>query len=255
MIVVGAGRVGQALQGLAASVGRSMTLVGRTEGWDALEGPAGVPVLVAVRNDDLPEVIGRTPPARREDLVFVQNGAFRELLAEQGVADTTRALLYFMVRTRGGPLVPGLTNWCSGRHGEVVAAFFRALGLDAKNVDWARFSYYELEKLLWLACHGLLCERHDATVGTVAADHRPELAALCAELLPVGEAAWGVEAPIEYVVDRLAAYSATIPEYRASVKEWRYRNGWLRTTAASHGVATPLHEALLHHTGHLPRDE
>ncbi len=250
MIVVGAGRVGAALKERSEAVGHPVQLVSRDQGWDALDGPQGDPVLLAVRNDDLVDVVARIPSHRRSDLVFLQNGAIRDLLRDLSLARATRGLLYFMVARRGDPITPGTTNWFCGPHGLVVARWLGGMGLKADDVDWARFSYYELEKLLWLACHGPLCEAHDATVGQIATTHRADLDALAAELTRVGRAALGVEAPVAYLQQRLVDYSLTIPTYRASVKEWPWRNGWLRDRARQHGVDTPLHDAWLEKTGH-----
>ncbi|MBX2797827.1 MAG: hypothetical protein KTR31_09170 [Myxococcales bacterium] len=252
MIVVGRGRIGSALARRGAAVGTPVTGIGRDDGWEALDAAAGDPVLVAVRNDDLAAVVERTPTHRRPDLVFLQNGAIRELLADLSVASCTRGLLYFLASDRTSPVVEGMDSWFCGPHAQAVAAWLARAGLAAQAVDWARFSYYELEKLLWLACHGLLCEAHQATVGEVAAQHKRELHALVEELVEVGQITWGVSAPVPYMVDRMVQYSALIPDYRASVKEWSTRNGWLRDRARHFGLAIPRHEALLRATGHHP---
>ncbi|HHO49960.1 MAG TPA: hypothetical protein ENK18_03590 [Deltaproteobacteria bacterium] len=253
MIVVGAGRVGTALQRQAQGSGLELTLIDRHRGWEALDAPQGDPVLLAVRNDDLTEVIGRIPSHRRSDLVFLQNGAIRELLAEHALAGSTRGLLYLMVSSRTAPLVSGGTSWLCGPHALAVVRLLGALSVPAEAVDWARFSYYELEKLLWLAAHGLLCEALDATVDRIAAAHVDALTQLVVELAAVGRAAWGVQPDPAFLVQRMLDYSASIPGYRASVKEWPWRNGWLVAAAQRYGVATPHHTALLVQTGHLPR--
>lgn len=250
MIVVGAGRVGGALRERGAAAGVPVTLVDRTNGWDAVES-GSEPILLAVRNDDLPEVIRRTPESRRADLVFLQNGAIRPLLAAHGADRATRGLLYFMVKARGAPLVPGRTSWLCGPHAEAVTSFFTTIGVGAEAVDWARFSYYELEKLVWLAAHGPLCTAFDATVGEVATTHRASLTELVSELWAVGSPQFGVEAPVDYVVEQLVDYSGSIPDYRASVKEWPYRNGWFHAAATEAGVTMPIHDALLQAQGHL----
>ena len=254
MVIIGAGRIGQALAARAEARDVEVALVSRDEGWDALAAPPGDPVLLAVRNADLGAVIEHVPEARRDDLVFLQNGAIRELIASFGLGKGTRGLLYFAVAGRvsdgGGDIVEGFTCPFHGPHGPAVARWLGQLGLAARDVDWARFSYYELEKLLWLACHGVLCEKHGVTVGELVAGHRDELHALVAELLLVGRAALGVDVPADYVVDRLVRYSETIPTWSASVKEWDWRNGWLVDRAREHGIATPLHDALLQSLGH-----
>jgi ketopantoate reductase len=255
VVVIGAGRVGLALKRRSEARGTEpVVLVDRDRGDDALRGAQGDPILVAVRNDDLPDVIARVPTYRREDLVFIQNGAIRDQLRAHSLASATRGLLYFAVASREAEVVPGLVSPFCGPHALAMARFLSSLGLEAHAMDWGRFSYYELEKLLWLATHGLLCQAHRCTVGELVARHREELRALVAELCVVGRAAWGVDADPDYVTDRLVAYSETIPTWPAAVKEWRYRNGWLRSEARRLKVPTPLHDAWIDRLQVAPED-
>lgn len=46
---------------------------------------------VCTRNDDLEDVISRTPASRREDLVFLQNSVLGPLLEKHGLAKNTQA--------------------------------------------------------------------------------------------------------------------------------------------------------------------
>ncbi len=245
MIVIGAGRVGTALQARSTAIGLSCALVSRDEGWDALEGPQGDPIVLAVRNDDLLDVAARVPRHRRSDLVFVQNGAIREHLRANAMQRATRGLIYFAVSKLGDPISPGGTSWFSGDHGLAMARWFGAMGLQAEAVDWGRFSFYELQKMCWIATFGPLCDRYETTVGDIAANHRPELDALVAELAATGRVALGVDVPLEYLVESLCDYSRTIPDYRASTKEWRWRNGWFVDTATRFGQRIPVQRQLL----------
>lgn len=245
MVVVGAGRIGQALKRRSEAASVPCALVDRTSGREALDAPAGEPVVLAVRTDDLAEVVATVPVHRREDLVLVQNGAIRELVEQLGLARATRGVLYLLVSRRGGPVEAARTSWFCGPHAAAVTRWFEVMGLPAQAVQWPRFTVAELEKLLWLAVNGPLCEAHDATVGQIARDHRPEHDALVRELARVGRAAWGVEPDADWLVGRLVAWSEAIPQYRASVKELPWRNGWLREQARRHGIPTPLHDALV----------
>lgn len=253
MIVIGAGRVGTALAARAPEHGLSCTLIDRESGWDALSGPQGDPIVVAVRNPDLADVVRATPQHRRDDLVFLQNGMIRETLAELGVARATRGLLYFAVPSRGAPVQPGRTSWFSGPHGLAVARWLGTMGLVSRDVDWARFSFYELEKVSWLVAHGLLCTVHDCTVGEVAERHADTLLALARELGVIGRCAHGVDVDPEYLRDKLVDYSRSVPEWRASVKAWDWRDGWFQRQAARHGVETPVHRELLRAAGFSDR--
>jgi len=252
MIVIGAGRVGTALARRAEERGLPCALVRRDAGWEALEGRPGTPILVATRNDDLPEVVAQVPEHRREDLVFVQNGMVRPWLREQLLGQSTRGLLYFSVPSLGAPIEIGdrPSPLCGPRSLETVG-WLVDLGIPAISVDWARFSAFELEKLIWTSAFGVLCETFDCDVGTICAERTAELRSLVRELSRVGRASMGVDLPIEWLLGRLCAYSASIPTTRASVKEWRWRNGWFVEEAARRGVATPVHLHLLEGIGKL----
>ncbi len=249
MIVIGAGRVGEALRRAAARRGLGCTLVTRTEGWSCLEQGQGEPVLVAVRNHDLEGVIKRVPEARHQDLVFLQNGLFDGLLASHGLTGCSRGLLYFAVPAWGDDVQGGQTSWFTGPHAQRVVDWLGQLEIEAAEVSPAAFARHELEKVCWLVAHGLLCAVHDIRVGQVERAHRGTLEALVQELVSVAEAARGGEFSAEEIVDGLCAYSRTIPSFRASVKEWDWRDGWFVHAALQHGVPTPTHHSLLKRAG------
>ncbi len=238
--IIGAGRIGTALANRAEATSQPVALIRRTEGWETL-GTSEGPILVAVRNGDLADVVARTPEARRGDLVFLQNGAIRQRLAELGVADADRGLIYFLVASRGGPVIGGQTSYFTGHHADAVVAWFSALGLAAAAVDRGAFAAWEWEKLVWIAAHGVLCPALDATVGEVGTVHRDALLELVTEWAPLGEAEWGVTTPPVALVDRLAVYSSEIPDYRPTLKAWGDRNGWFVDVAARHGLPADVH--------------
>jgi ketopantoate reductase len=250
MIVIGAGRIGTGLQANAEARGLAISLVERASGWEALDRPAGEPVMVAVRNEHLSEVLARVPAHRRVDLVFVQNGAVRDELAHRKMAEATRGILYVLAARRHAPPIPGGINVFSGPRAEATAAWLGTAGLPSEAVDRPAFAEFEFEKLLWLATNGPLCQEHAVPVGIVATEHRDALDALVRELAPIGRATWGVQADPDRLIERIVAYSLAIPDYAASVKEWPWRNGWLRQQARTHRIPTPLHDRLLAQIGH-----
>lgn len=246
LTIVGAGRVGGAL---AARSPTPVDLVTRHAGDDALQGPAGRPIVVATGADDLEAVLARIPARRRPDLVFVQNGMLDPWLAERGLAGNGRALLYIAVPRRGAAIEPGGTSVFTGPHADALAAWFAAMALPAVVVSRADFSAAMLEKLIWNAAFGLLCERFACPVGQVLDDHPDVFTALVRELAAVGRAALAVDLEPAPLGARLAAYSRAIPTYRGAVKDWPWRNGWFVVAAAARGVPTPTHDALLRAIG------
>ena len=229
--------------------GASCTLVTREQGWDELASDAPGPVVVAVRNDDLDAVIERLPAHRRVELVFVQNGMIRPWLLTRGLSGSTRGLLFFAVPTRGAELQPGTPSPFTGPFAPRMVEWFRVLGLESREVDPLLFASVELEKLIWNSAFGLLCQAYDLGVGAVCDEHAEVLRHLTDELRRVGRASMGVDLDQVPLVNRLVAYSRTIPSYRGAVKEWTWRNGWFVSEAARLGVDTPIHLGLLETAG------
>lgn len=226
------------------------TLVDRAHGWEALQRLAGEPVVLTVRNDDLDAVLERIPEHRREDLVFVQNGMIRDWLAERELQDATRGLLFFAVPVRGAPIEIGPANPFWGPHAARMVGWFSQVGLPAEVLDTPEFAIAELEKLLWNSCFGLLCERFDADVGTVVREHADTLRDLVLELLSISEPAFGLSLQTqdrEAMLERMRRYAQRIPDNRAAVKEWQWRNGWFVNRSEP-----PLHRQLLEATDHWP---
>jgi ketopantoate reductase len=240
--VIGAGRIGTALCERDPS---RFWLIDREHGWERLDAKAGAPILLAVRNDDLDSVLARVPTHRHADLVFVQNGMLRPWLAACGLAGATRGLLFIAVPKRGAAIEAGGESPFFGPHAQALVDAFLAVELPARCVGAEQFAEIELEKLLWNSCFGLLCDAFDRDVGTVVLEHFAELRELVAELLAIGAPALGVSLALDPLVERLAAYSRSIPTFRAALKEWRWRNGWFVELARERGVSLPNHERLL----------
>ncbi|MDP2304417.1 MAG: hypothetical protein Q8P18_00145 [Pseudomonadota bacterium] len=251
LVVVGAGRVGSAFLRAAAVAGVPTTTVGRGDS-AALSVPhPGRPILVCTRADDLAGVIAATSPENRADLVFVQNGMLRPLLAAHGLADNTQGLVYFAATSRTERVEPGAPSLFWGPHAAAIVALLAADAIPARVVpDRAEFSREIGVKLAWNIIFGLLGERHAEPVGETVRRHRQELTALAVEIAPVLARGLDTTIPVRPLVERLVAYSLSIPTFRASVKELPWRNGWVATAARTFGLATPLHDRLLRETGH-----
>lgn len=254
MFILGAGRVGTALAARSEAAGYACTLVGRGDVATTLETAIpGDPILVTVRAENLASLLDTIPARCRDDLVFLQNGAIRDLLRARWVSLSTRGILYFAVPTLGAPIEPGLDTPFCGPHAALMTRWFGVMGLPAAAVDWGRFSVYEFEKLLWLAIFGVLCEAYNTTVGDIATNHMSDVTALEADLHPIGRATQGVDTDPEWTLERMRRYALMIPNYRASVREWAWRNGWLYARSQELGIATPVHDHWLAKTGHLPK--
>lgn len=239
-LVIGAGRIGLAL---ARATG--VAVIDRFRGWYQLEEPAGTPIAVCVRNDDLGALLSAVPAARRPDLVFLQNGMLDPWLEDHGLDGNTRGLLFFAVDTRGGPAQPGGVSRFTGPHANSMVLWLESLGLRSEAVGRRAFTAVMLEKLIWNAAFGLLCQRHGVDVGGVLDHHEDELAAVARELGEVGRVALGVDLDQPTLLANLRAYASSIPRVRAGLKEWPWRGGWFTAAARSHGLPLTTHATLV----------
>lgn len=224
-IIVGKGRVGQALLDMGPS---EDVILGRGE---PIAGPEG-PIIVCTRNNDLQGVVDATPPERRDDLVFIQNGMLQPWLDAAGLGDNTQVLVFFAVAKLGDTPQDGKTDVnpegltaAYGKHAQSVADRLSNGGLSCKVLGRVAFQKAMLEKLIWIAAFMLVGAKHGGTVGDVERDHREDVTLLIKELASAGAAELGISLDAGYV-DRLTAYARTVAHFPTAVKEFEWRNGW-----------------------------
>ena len=254
-VVVGAGRVGQALERMGH--GRDMVV---KRGENVPEDSTG-PIFVCTRNDVLGSIVDATPPSRREDLVFIQNGMLAPWLESKGLSEATQVLVYFAVAKLGDPPLDGKTDTnpegltaATGKWADATAARLHSAGLSCSVLDAEEFKKPMLEKLIWICAFMLVGARHPgATVGDVEKEHREEVADLINELAGAAGKEMGVEfdAGIE---DRLCAYARSVAHFPTAVKEFEWRNGWFyeiskRALESGKEDPCPLHTAWLRELG------
>lgn len=247
LVVLGTGRIGTMVLDLARRVGVLAVGLGREDDPEPVATPhPGRPILVATRNDDLDGVFEDVHPDNRPDLVFVQNGMIRPWLAERGLLGNTQGVLYVAVPSVGAPPQPGGTTLFWGPWASALTGLFNDGGVPAREIrDEAQFLREVGIKLAWTAVFGLLGQGPGRTVGHVAWEQEREVEALIAEITPVIGRALQVALPPRQVAQQALAYARSIPDYQATLKEWRWRNGWIVEEAARQGVALPRHSALL----------
>lgn len=251
LIVVGPGRVGSAFLRAAATATVPAVSVGRADPSPITTPHPGTPILVATRADDLAGVIAATTEENRADLVFVQNGMIQPLLADHGLADNTQGVLYFAATSLTEPVQPGAPSLFWGPHAAALVGILAADRIPARVVaDRAEFAREIGVKLAWIVIFGLLGQRYDLPVGETVRRRRPQIVALGKELAPLLARALGIPIPVRPLVEDIITYSQRIPTFRATVKELRWRNGWVVDASRKFGLATPLHDRLLRETGH-----
>jgi len=254
-VIVGAGRVGQALQNMGG--GRDI-LVKRGE---TVPADSTGPIFVCTRNDVLGAIVDATPESRREDLVFIQNGMLAPWLESKGLSAATQVLVYFAVAKLGDPPLDGKTDTnpegltaATGKWAEATAARLHSAGLSCKVLDAEEFKKPMLEKLIWICAFMLVGARHPgATVGVVEKEHRGEVVQLINELAGAAAAEMGTEFD-EGIEDRLCAYARSVAHFPTAVKEFEWRNGWFyaiskRALESGKQDPCPLHTAWLTELG------
>uniref|UniRef100_I1QH01 Uncharacterized protein n=1 Tax=Oryza glaberrima TaxID=4538 RepID=I1QH01_ORYGL len=246
-VVVGGGRVGQAL--LSMGPPGADVLVGRGE---KVPEDAPGPILVCTRNDDLDAVLDATPRSRWRGTFAplpallssplrlppgsravscsallllvscsaIQNGMLDPWFESKGLVDANQVLAYFAVSKLGEPPVDGITDTnpegltaAFGNWAPAVATRLQNGGLTCKVLEKEAFQKQMLEKLIWISAFMLVGARHPgATVGAVEKEYRSEVASLIAELASAAAEERGLtfDAGIE---ERLCAYSRAVAHF------------------------------------------
>ena len=231
--IVGAGRIGLALMDMAQGNG---TLYRRG---DSLENMPEGPIALCVRNDDLADIIPYIPTIRRQDCIFVQNGMLQSWLLEQGFAFCTQSLLYFAVAQRGDTPVDGGRTVTMGTWGIEFQNLLEVGNIHSEVVSKEVFDVSMCSKYLWICVMGVLCDYYDCTVGEVLDKYSDSIEELTLECAGIVSQNTGILLN-EEIVTELNDYTKTIPHYRCSVKEWKWRNGWLWEREQS-----PIHQKFL----------
>jgi len=254
-VIVGAGRVGQALEKMGG--GRDIVI---RRGETVPEDSTG-PIFVCTRNDVLAAIVDATPASRREDLVFIQNGMLEPWLASKGLSAATQVLVYFAVAKLGEDPLDGKTDTnpeglsaATGKWAAATAARLHSAGLSCQVLDGEEFKKPMLEKLIWICAFMLVGARHPgATVGVVEKEHRKEVVEIINELAGAAAVEMGIEFD-DGIVDRLCAYARSVAHFPTAVKEFEWRNGWFyeiskRALESGKKDPCPLHTAWLTELG------
>jgi len=257
-IIVGGGRVGQALAGMAGP-GVADVILRRGDVFPASAPPG--PIYVCTRNDALQGVVDSVPVARREDLVFLQNGMLQPWLDARALGDNTQALIYFAVAKLGEKPTDGITDnnpegltAANGKWAGALAARLASGGMTCHVLDRDTFTGSMYEKLIWICAFMAVGTAHPgSTVGDVERTHGDEVVALIEELMAGSTNARGVTFEAG-TVTRLMAYARAVAHFPTAVKELEWRNGFFHAISAEAKAAGeldpfPKHTAILEQVG------
>lgn len=205
------------------------------------------PTIITVRMSDLELVLSSLPPELLSGghLIFVQNGIYEQWLKTESVNRYTQMLLYFSVLHLGACPRDGGESVVSGPLSHLCQSILTKGGIALSEVPPHEFRKLAYEKLIWASIFGLLCDFYRSSVSEITTLYKHEVTALARELELVCRLGADVELPLG-LSDRLCRYSMTLADYRASVKEYPYRNGFFRTLGD-----TPLQDQYLQALGLL----
>ena len=218
--IVGAGRIGQALAKMADG---NSTLFRRG---DPLQNLQKGPIVLCVRNDDLADIIPLLPKDRLQDCVFVQNGMLQSWLIEHGLENCTQSLLYFAVAKMGDDPVDGGRTVTMGKWAMDFQKLLQQGNIYSEVVSKETFDISMCSKYLWICVMSALCDYYQCDVGTVLEKHSDSIRELTVECSMIVANHTGIQLS-DQLYKELNDYTKTIPHYRCSVKEWKWRNGWL----------------------------
>ncbi|MCY4380996.1 MAG: hypothetical protein OXC40_05460 [Proteobacteria bacterium] len=211
---------------------------------DSLVSLSSHPTWICVRMKDLDQVLQQIPTTSKQNLIFLQNGIYQSLLDDYGVLEPTKMLVYFAINKIGDTPVDSLgMSVVTGKHSKMVSQMFASWHLDVKPVSELDFYGLAHEKLIWLAVFGLLGDCFSLTVQDLVTYHRDHIHGLIWELASLVERKFNIHfaGGKNGLVEGLVQYSHSLGAYRATVKEFHYRNGYFLRLGK-----TPKHEHFLH---------
>ena len=234
-IIVGDGRVGSMLYEFGQRKGLDDILVKRMDRIPELEAGGQLvrkPIYVCTRNDDLESILGMCPDARKEDLVFLQNGQLEPFKQKHGLYANTQACLWFAAMRKGAKPLDGITSdgdgltTASGKWAGSLARRLETGGLTCNVVGDRDLRRNMLEKLIWISSFMLVGAVHGGiTVGEVEEKHKDEVVDIILELASFCRFTLAVSLKVD-LEERLCEYARRVEFFPTALKEFEWRNGY-----------------------------
>ena len=228
-IIIGAGRIGNYLY----EANNKQDLLLSSRDMTVPEGDESVPIYVCTRNNDLENIIEKTPSNRKQDLVFLQNGILTPYLQSKGLSENTQGLVYFAVSKKGETPIDGVTDMnpegltaVTGKWADDLAARLKNGGLSCHVMDKPTWEVAMLSKHIWICAFMAIGAKHGGiTVGAVEKEHNAEVKELINEMAIAASSETGLKFPSD-LADKLCAYARSVAHFPTALKEFEWRNGW-----------------------------
>jgi hypothetical protein len=242
MVIVGVGEIGTRFVHAAEALRLPFRTVTRDKNRELLSRPAGAPLLVCVREPDLPGVLAQVPSERGRDLIVVQNGFIDELIAP--FPEHTRAVLWFTAK--GTFFADLLQSPVHGPHADLVRQLINAAGASAETItDDDVFRRYALEKAIWSCVVGAPLAVWGVDLATARHERMGDIDAVVNEACDVVRVALGVEISRQRVLATLDDTSAQLGWMRGGTQAVAWRNGKIVEWGEKCGVPTPANRAIV----------
>jgi len=241
-VIVGGGRIGTMLLDFGSRRGFDDTLVRRGE---LIPADHPGPVYVCTQIDDVAAVVAACPDAKKDDLVFLQDGMLEPLFQRNGLYGPTQAALWLACMRVGGKPVDGdnvdAPEGLTTASGKWAGAF--AMRMSTGNLACmvkqdrdARRS--TMEKLVFVSAYNLVGAIHGGlSVGEVATRHGDEVGQLCRELASFIRFTLSVSL-FSGLDERLASYAAKMEFMRTELRDFEFRNGYFYRFTKMAGTRT-----------------
>jgi hypothetical protein len=175
LVIVGLGELGRWLGAGALGTGMRVTPVLRNTPlepvWASV--PVETPIVVAVSEDALDDVLAHVPSARHAELVLLQNELFPSRYAHLDAAPAV--LVPWLLKKRGLPQIVIRPTPVFGRHAALIAELCTALHVPCEPLpDADALARALADKYTFILSINALGTLHDLTLGTFLHEH-PEL--------------------------------------------------------------------------------
>jgi ketopantoate reductase len=242
LYVIGAGRVGTALQLASPDKVQVFTREDSLEKLSELKNEDLV--MIASRNDSLASIHSSLPVSAKAKSVFIQNGMLSPFLEKLSPSYAARAILYFAVSKKGEEAKPGGDTLVCGEKAELLQSYFEQMNIPSKVVSKDEMAKVEMEKLLWNSIMGLLGEYYEESVGETVEKHWDVVDGLLEELLPIIKKETEISFALQEISESLKAYSKEVAHFNARIKEWEWRNQWFFTAMQNTQLPAPKWQKL-----------
>jgi hypothetical protein len=248
VVIWGLGQMGGVFAHALLRLGHAVHPVTREVDPDALAIAVPEPLicLLAVGEDDLPDVVPRVPAAYRGRLGLVQNELLPHVWTELGIVDPTVAVVWFE-KKKSVPLTPVQPTPIGGpRAGLLVDALSR-LDVPAFEVPSSSLRDELVKKNLYiLTANAAALSREvaeDVTVGELRAAHRPLVDAVAKDALAIQAHLTGAALSPELLAGLWEAFDAD-PHHRARGRSAAARLTRALSIADAAGLDVPALRAL-----------